>query len=199
MYWKILHFNNSPTYFEQKLNEPSRDAKYILEIFSESIEHKSFTSPSIGICLKVINLQNPKERNRDFLSSGKSIKSNILIDRLCNRLGSHKVNGICELADHRPEFSWRFCVLGDSEKGIDKNSKKPPWLLSKPVLLKNKNKSPEYNGPLELHGSPCRVESGWWDGFDVARDYFIASNPKGDRLWVFYNRRSGQWFLHGFF
>jgi protein ImuB len=44
-----------------------------------------------------------------------------------------------------------------------------------------------------------RVESGWWDGADVARDYFLAETPGGERLWVYRDRRSRDWFLHGLF
>ncbi len=197
--WEILHSQHTPTYFNQRLNSPSRSIKYILKIFCESIEHRSLALPAIGVCLKVTNMSSFEGGSESFLSDSKIIESNIFIDRLCNRLGENKVNGICEVADYRPELSMRFCSLGDSEKGIGKNFKKPSWLLSKPIPLKNNNKLPEYNGPLELIGLPYRIESGWWDGFDIARDYFVALNSKREKLWIFYNRRSKEWFLHGFF
>jgi protein ImuB len=55
-------------------------------------------------------------------------------------------------------------------------------------------------GPLSLQDGPERIESGWWDaGEEVARDYFIAEDPRGARLWVFRQRGSRQWFLHGIF
>ena len=37
-------------------------------------------------------------------------------------------------------------------------------------------------------GREC-IESGWWDGQDISRDYFVARNRQGMRLWVFRNRR----------
>ena len=43
-----------------------------------------------------------------------------------------------------------------------------------------------------------RIESGWWDGKGVARDYYIAC-PHGARLWVFQERRSKRWYVHGVF
>jgi protein ImuB len=33
----------------------------------------------------------------------------------------------------------------------------------------------------------------------VERDYFIAADDRGRMFWVFRERRSGQWFLHGLF
>ncbi len=43
-----------------------------------------------------------------------------------------------------------------------------------------------------------RIESGWWDGGDVRRDYFIARTQQGAALWIFKDLRDGSWHLHGF-
>ena len=54
--------------------------------------------------------------------------------------------------------------------------------------------------PLTLLGEPERLESGWWDGADVARDYYTARDIHGVRLWVFRERVAPHgWFLHGIF
>ena len=51
-----------------------------------------------------------------------------------------------------------------------------------------------------LLSDPERIESGWWDGADVTRDYFVAGDGSGARLWVFRERRDWtRWFLHGVF
>jgi protein ImuB len=46
---------------------------------------------------------------------------------------------------------------------------------------------------------PERIESGWWDGKGVARDYYVARRHHGARLWVFQERHSKRWYLHGVF
>jgi protein ImuB len=47
---------------------------------------------------------------------------------------------------------------------------------------------------------PERIETGWWDGGEIARDYYIALDPQGVRLWVFRERTEPhRWFLHGVF
>ena len=48
---------------------------------------------------------------------------------------------------------------------------------------------PCFEGVLELEQGPERIETGWWDGRDVPRDYYVARNPAGVRLWVFRERR----------
>jgi protein ImuB len=42
-----------------------------------------------------------------------------------------------------------------------------------------------------------RIESGWWDGNDVGREYFVARNPVQSLLWIY--RDVQGWYLHGFF
>jgi protein ImuB len=60
--------------------------------------------------------------------------------------------------------------------------------------------TPCYDGRLKLLAGPERIESGWWDGGDVMRDYFVASNPSEALLWVYRERNAdARWFLHGFF
>lgn len=103
------------------------------------------------------------------------------------------------LPDHRPERAWQLCAPGQAGAVATTNARQPPWLLRRPTPLGTRQGMPEHHGPLRLRGRPRRIESGWWDGFDIARDYFVALNPAGERLWVFRDRRSGEWFLHGFF
>ena len=76
---------------------------------------------------------------------------------------------------------------------------RPLWLLAEPQPLDG-GEHPRYEGRLEFEEGPERIESGWWDGRDVRRDYYVARTAGGMRLWVFRERRAeGRWFLHGVF
>ena len=56
------------------------------------------------------------------------------------------------------------------------------------------------NRSLRLMSEPERIETGWWDGGEVARDYYTAVDLHGVRLWVFRERDEPHgWFLHGVF
>lgn len=46
---------------------------------------------------------------------------------------------------------------------------------------------------------PERIETGWWRGRDVQRDYFRVAAEDGAQYWVFRDRREGGWYLHGVF
>jgi protein ImuB len=102
------------------------------------------------------------------------------------------------VAEHRPEKAW---AKGQESRGRQARSRaqwpaqeaRPLWLLETPVALEARKDS------LQLVSGPERIESGWWDEQDVARDYYTAQNDHGQRLWVFRDHRTRAWFLHGLF
>ena len=46
---------------------------------------------------------------------------------------------------------------------------------------------------------PERIETGWWRGPSVRRDYYRVETTAGNRLWLFRQLQDQQWFLHGEF
>jgi protein ImuB len=52
-----------------------------------------------------------------------------------------------------------------------------------------------------LLAGPERIESGWWDGDDAKRDYFVARLADGALAWVYRENGPGStsWHLHGLF
>jgi len=77
---------------------------------------------------------------------------------------------------------------------------RPLWLLDDPVELTRRGSRLYYRKPVSLISGPERIETCWWTGADVNRDYYVAQESSGSRLWV-YRERSGErrWYLHGFF
>jgi len=134
-----------------------------------------------------------------------------LVERLRARLGPDAVHGLRLVAEHRPERNWghSYSVPGTDfrleNRCLAPNMSvpyfpcRPLWLLADPQPLPG-GERPRYDGPLELEEGPERIESGWWDGCDVRRDYYVARDRVGARLWVFRERQGGgRWFLHGVF
>lgn len=52
---------------------------------------------------------------------------------------------------------------------------------------------------VSRHWGPERIETGWWRGKSVRRDYYRVETTRGNRLWLFRCLEDGQWFLHGSF
>jgi protein ImuB len=46
---------------------------------------------------------------------------------------------------------------------------------------------------------PERIETGWWRGRSVRRDYYRVETDGGLWFWIFRHIDDGQWFLHGMF
>ena len=116
-----------------------------------------------------------------------------LAERLRARLGHDAVCGLATHPDHRPEHAWRRVEPGEWDPHAYRQpGPRPLWLL-KP----RKIKEDEF---ITLAG-PERIESGWWDGDETSRDYFVARLPDGELAWIYRegDLSSVHWFLHGLF
>jgi protein ImuB len=101
---------------------------------------------------------------------------------------------------HRPEFAWETAEPGARQRVETLCGNRPLWLLEPPQALPERNALPQWDGPVTLLSGPERIESGWWDGQDCSRDYFLASGPQQELLWLFHERRDPRgWYLHGLF
>jgi protein ImuB len=114
------------------------------------------------------------------------------------RLGTGAVCGVAARAEHRPELASAVADPGPKQIQLE-FGERPLWLLHSPRPLAEIDARPHHEGPLELLAGPERIESGWWDGDDIARDYFIARTRNEALVWVYRERGGGGWYLHGVF
>jgi protein ImuB len=200
--WCLQHRDHADTRFAQGLLEPSRDPEHMLVVFRERIERLQLPAPVVAIGLRVEDCLAFDERSLTLLDAPAQADQ-ALLERLSNRLGGRHVRGLRCQADQRPELAWRLCAPGEGGELPDGSARQgqvqPPWLLPQPQPLPEYGGQPQYGGALRLETLPQRIEAGWWDGFDITRDYFVAYSPAGERLWVFRDRRGGGWYLHGLF
>ena len=75
---------------------------------------------------------------------------------------------------------------------------RPTWLLPRPLPLRGH--------VARLVSGPERIETGWWDGYDVRRDYYLVQTSFGQRAWAFrpagdapVGGRGEGFMLHGWF
>jgi protein ImuB len=123
-----------------------------------------------------------------------------LVERLRARLGGAAVHGLAAAAEHRPERASRESEPGARAAEPTRFGLRPFWLLPAPLPLDEVGAVPHRGGPLKLLAGPERIESGWWDGGDVARDYFVAETADRALLWIYRERQpAGGWYLHGLF
>jgi protein ImuB len=171
--------------------QPARAADRMLLLLRETLAQTRLPEPVQAITLHARRILPLAAANTElFQTQKREGDGNLLLERLRIRLGKTAVFGIAPTADHRPERAWQSCAAGEETVPLPK-PQRPLWLLGKPL--------PCRDGSLVLKGGPERIESGWWDGREVMRDYYVAQDRSGARLWVYCERASGEWFVHGLF
>ena len=109
------------------------------------------------------------------------------VERLSARLGEAALWTPAVHEDHRPERAVQRGAVQQSA-AARAAARRPLWLLPQPQRLPS---------PPVMRGADVeRIDSGWWDGADVRRDYYRACIAQAE-AWVFRDRATGQWYLHG--
>jgi protein ImuB len=196
------HHRRDATKITLSLVAATRDADHLTNVLREKLDRTILPCPATAIALESELLLPLASRNLSLLpdASQQEEAAAQLIERLRARLGDTAVLGLKRYADHRPECAWRACEPGSQDTASEVIAGRPLWLLPQPRPLTEIAAAPCYDGRLTLLAGPERIESGWWDGRDVLRDYFVASNPAESLLWIYRERNANaRWFLHGFF
>jgi protein ImuB len=198
--WTLAHHRQAATPLTLSLSAPSRDPAHLLDLLRERLERIDLAHAVEGVTLQVTDIRplGPCVLRLDGESESAAEEWPRLVERLRARLGDAVVQGLQCRADHRPERAWAPCTPSDSGPAL-RYPERPLWLLPEPRLI-TRNNAPWLDERLRLLEGPERIESGWWDGGDVRRDYFVACDSAHAHYWIF-RERDGErrWFLHGLF
>jgi protein ImuB len=209
---KLKHREGPATRVQVGLASITSEPRRLSDVLCQKLARLDLRAPVRGMELVSGSLRGLSASSLDvfagFTGAGSRDSAPQLVERLRARLGEAAVYGICLFPEHRPEAAWRrvdelhLTAAARAEEISDQKLPRPVWLLNEPLPL------PE---PEILQG-PERIESGWWDGKGVARDYYVARPPAGRlqgegqdgaslgaRLWVFQERQSKRWYVHGVF
>jgi protein ImuB len=216
-----------PTELHVALAEPALDAAHLQSLLRERLAHCQLAEPTLELRLHCQHLVAGHAPNGELFPTRASADEGLtrLLERLRARLGDAQVLRLQPVADHRPERATRavpvqgpaLSARGAAATGVDVGAAlqagatstlplhRPAWLLPEPVPLATRDTQPLLQGrPLQLVSGPERIESGWWDGAVVARDYFIALAEDGSLVWLYRSRLPAvpgevTWFLQGRF
>ncbi|WP_240342507.1 DNA polymerase Y family protein [Methylococcus sp. EFPC2] len=244
----ILHHQGRPASgLELRFRSGNRDASHWCRLLREKLERSPLPAPLIAVELESGSIV-PFEPERTDLFGDETAQSGdgrdwqAVLEQLQARLGSHAVQRLAAVADHRPEHAlhrdggkssrtpgrvfhtptpepthvgWnkRRRIPADRPKSRDSLrssqpteeneasaasygtnsllSLRPVWLLTEPEPLAAKD--------IRLLSEAERIESGWWDGGSIRRDYHRATDRRGRRLWVYRDLHDGGWYLHGLY
>jgi protein ImuB len=198
----LEHEDRKPTTATLGFSAPSRDPQRIVRLLRERLSRLSLPGRVEALGIESEEARPLDSRNLSLFPEDRLHEEErwSIIDHLRARLGVDAVYGIATHADHRPESAWRTCEPGTPTPS-DACGERPLWLLDQPRRLPTDHEEfPLLDGPLTLLAGPERIEGGWWDGHDVTRDYYIAADGQGRRLWIYRQREDeGGWFLQGMF
>jgi protein ImuB len=134
-----------------------------------------------------------------------------LLERLSNRVGEKGVLRAYLRPEAQPEFSWGYVPWLGGRPPADGGTL--PAALTRPADLRD-SPAPvrveaagrptrlvwrERSYAVTRSWGPERIETGWWRGRDIRRDYYRVELEGGERLWLFRDLARGRWFLHGAF
>ncbi|AXK72731.1 DNA polymerase Y family protein [Lysobacter sp. TY2-98] len=175
---------------------PERDAAMLFELARGRVEQAALPAPVRAIRLEARELPRFVPAARDLFDTRaqQGMPWTQLRERLRARLGDAAVHDVAWNADHRPERVADNAIVAMPREAP--MLARPGWLVSTPHTLRE---------PIaRLVTGPERIESGWWDGGDVRRDYYVVETVHGQRAWVYRPlRRFGDpvppFVLHGWF
>jgi len=208
----VLHHRDRTMTVEHiNLVEPTQDEERFVRLFTDRLEQMRLPAPVVALDMRagpaepVIASHGSLFGHADGLDPGSAQSS--LIERLQARFGMENLYGMDLVDEYRPEATWsksrQFLRQRRPPLAISRARERPLWILPAPRRLSSTpDNRPCYKShePLRIEQGPERIESGWWDGREIGRDYYKASSSHDERLWIFQDHcASRDWYLHGFF
>jgi protein ImuB len=201
--------------------EASADAAHLHTLLAERLARVELPAPVLELAITCDHVLDQPAPNGELFPSAGSRREGLmrLVDRLQARLGHESLRRLQAVADHRPGHDSREVPLGSAAAAAAASAPvspsafppggagllRPLWTLPKPQPLRDSGAKPVLDGkPLQLLAGPERIETGWWDGDLVTRDYYVAVTATQALVWVYRERlpdpdAAPGWFLHGRF
>ncbi|MBI3725893.1 DNA polymerase Y family protein [bacterium] len=203
-----------PVSFSCRLAGAVSRAPALERVLKERLERLDLSAPVTAIELAAPETAKRSERQGDLFSSRKDQGEEelaLLLARLEARLGARCVLRASLAPDHRPERAWAS-FPATSEKparaGALPKGRRPTRLLARPTAISVSLTKKGVPASFTIRGKkrevsratgPERIETGFWDGNEARRDYWILADEKGRESWVFQDLEDKRWFLHGSF
>ena len=160
------------------------------------MENIKLPSTVLSLTLQVKNLQ-PCQ----FDDAGTTLP-----DLIAARLGHHQVLKLLTQHEYAPEFASRTANWHTGQASEMPSFKTlehtpfPSLLVQPPLPLRKHNNTIYYQSALAIISGPYRIETQWWAGKSIRRDYYVARNQPGSQLWIFKDLDQNQaWYLQGLF
>jgi protein ImuB len=210
---RFHHYRAPPTACMLRLAAPEASAARLAQLLRERLATITLPEPVRRCELRGGALQQRAETSKSLWAPGERGHAGAggmpaLVEQLRARLGARAVYGLGRVSEHRPEHAWRVSEPAMAPAAAPAMAAtallpafhRPLWLLHTPRPLEVRAGRPRHDGELKLLAGPERIESGWWDGGDIQRDYYVAKDAAGALLWICRECHGARrWLLQGIF
>ena len=174
----LEHAGLPDTVIKVGLLSAERDPAMLFELARGRLEQVRVEAPVRGFRLRAEDLPAFVPQYQELFDDRpqQSLPWEQLRERLRARLGDDAVQGLRFQADHRPECAWQASVDSQPCAGLS-GVQRPGWLLTEPLAV--------HESSTRILMGPERIESGWWDGDDVRRDYYLIETRSGQQGWAY--------------
>jgi protein ImuB len=221
--------NRDSICFRVELLRPSASRHRLMELVRLQVERLRLSTEVTSVTVRAALVAPLDFQQEELFggSEGLNWRKEIgeLLERLSSRLGERAV--VCPQLwpDVQPEHACRYeswlersaSTLPKGKRDSSLLGERAPLPVSRrPAILKQRppaiavisivpGGSPkqfrwnERQYMVERCWGPERIETGWWRGPDVRRDYYLVETAAGERFWMFRDLVEDSWHLHGVF
>ena len=207
----LSHHRKTDTTINIGMRLPNRSMKHFSKLLRAHLENLRFSSPVITVKLN-INEFEKFHGYSEALSLGSDSRrgednSDLieLMEQFAARLGKDSVLKVRTTPSYCPELAIkqvRYDQIGNLkiEQELISSTPRPFMLLQNPRELTVKDGKLYNQENITIISGPERIETQWWNTSDVLRDYYVAFERNGSRLWIYRERKEKKkWYLHGYF
>ena len=201
----------TPSVVDIGLFRPSVSARHVVDLVQLRLARMRLPREVESIAVEVVSAGALAARQR-VLFDGVALSSSLkageqavqlggLLDRLAGRLGRMAVFEPRPVVDAQPEHAW---VASPPEPGRQASATaaavvaarlRPLWMTPRPIRVETASVVPD-GPPLWFCISgvrhrvadawgPERIETAWWRGCSIRRDYYVVETESGERWWLF--------------
>jgi protein ImuB len=219
--------NRETQQVEVGLFRPTQSAQHLWRMITGRLEKLRIEEPVCALSLRVVSAEPLPENQGDFFDAQMDWEAfGRFLDQLSHSLGKEAVLRVETRPEHQPELACQWTPVVQPKKKEPRQPEKstakkvpampprptaarPLKLWARPAPIQVESFKPPGRpscfrwGPMDYQvlsaWGPERIETGWWRGQNVQRDYFVVATHRGDRFWIFENPKEKRWYVHGVF
>ena len=203
------------------LFEPRADADHLIQLAALQLDTLVLPGAARKVSINVVSTARLAAKQQELWTDRhRDAPQQLawLVERLSSRLGQQRVLTARLQPAIQPERACCYVALTgsnaarrirrDQPRTARQLPERPLWMPSLPLPLAVTTESPDgppvsfqYDGQRHhvlRHWGPERIETAWWRGQCVRRDYYRIETERGIRFWLFLRLHDRLWFLHGF-